>query len=320
MARSFHVLDRLPPPFELIDERVIFIPPGATVVTRNQHFKCVFFFEGEMRMEISGGKEHYIEAGDIMVVPGACVQEYFPTHPQTETRLHVARLLFDPNFRCDRRGARTKGTKSIVPEGWEELVRILSETFTEVTRISGLMEGEMTDRLAGIFQEIENREPGYPFAVHGELLSLVMELIRHKRQSIRTRMPPEGGRMVAIVRQTKAYLRENFDRELLLRDVAWHLRLSEEHLARIFRQETGDTVASTIRRMRIDKARRLLLSSNETMTAIARACGFRSLSVFSVNFKKQTGTSPAVYRKLHTPEITYPKSNLRWKASADSDG
>jgi two-component system response regulator YesN len=148
--------------------------------------------------------------------------------------------------------------------------------------------------------------------VHGELLLLLAEVIRHAANQQFNRKPlPASDRGAEIARQARAYLNENFDRDIHLSDIAWHLRLSEEHLARVFRQHTGETIAAVIRDLRIDKAKRQLLASNESMTAIAHSCGYGSLSVFSTNFKKATGLGPLAYRDLHTPKIAYPKSNIR---------
>lgn len=309
MARSFHALDGLPAPFDLIDERVIFIPPGATLVTHNPGFKILLFFEAEVRMEVERGGGCEIASGDVMVVPRACVQEYFPIHSGRESRLHVARLLLSTDAAASGAEMVKGGTFGGPNGGMDELLR---GAFSGVAHMPGAMKGDLGERAKDLFREIEDQHLGYPLAAYGMLIELVVKIIRYHRRLRTNDAERPVKRADEIASQTKAYLAENFDRAIHLKDVAWHLRLSEEHLARVFRERTGETVAASVRRMRIDKARRLLLSSNESMTNIARACGFRSLPVFSVNFTKQAGVGPSEYRRLHTPKIRYPGSNLKW--------
>jgi AraC-like DNA-binding protein len=221
----------------------------------------------------------------------------------------VARLLFHPDI-ARRKNQQQPGKPS--PQSMMETARQLHQAFPQPVRLFGLMDGAVGERLRRIFREIEESSTAAEHAVHGELLLLLADVIRHHaRQKTKGRGASTPDRGSEIVRQAKAYLNENFDRNIHLGDVAWHLRLSEEHLARVFRQHTGETIAGVIRRMRINKAKRLLLASNESMTSITRSCGFCSLPVFSTNFKKQTGTNPLAYRDLHMPKITYPKSNIR---------
>ena len=49
--------------------------------------------------------------------------------------------------------------------------------------------------------------------------------------------------------------------------------------------------------LRIEKAKKLLLTSDMTVCEIADACGFGSVYYFSSAFKKKTGLAALAYRK-----------------------
>jgi len=50
---------------------------------------------------------------------------------------------------------------------------------------------------------------------------------------------------------------------------------------------------------RINKSREMLRRSNIPIIEVAMSCGFQSSSYFTQVFKKETGSTPNEYRKLH---------------------
>jgi transcriptional regulator GlxA family with amidase domain len=78
--------------------------------------------------------------------------------------------------------------------------------------------------------------------------------------------------------------------------IARRAGMSERHLARLFRTETGTTVAQHVERVRIEAARHLLESSDSGLDAIARRCGFGTVETFHRSFKRGTGITPGEHR------------------------
>jgi transcriptional regulator GlxA family with amidase domain len=72
--------------------------------------------------------------------------------------------------------------------------------------------------------------------------------------------------------------------------------LSERHLARMFRAETGTTVADHVEAVRVDAARRLLEDGGTGLGAVARRCGFGTVETFHRAFKRRTGITPGEHR------------------------
>ena len=72
--------------------------------------------------------------------------------------------------------------------------------------------------------------------------------------------------------------------------------LSERHLARMFRAETGTTVGEHVEAVRVDVARRLLESENTSIGMVARRCGFGTVETFHRAFKRRTGITPGEHR------------------------
>jgi transcriptional regulator GlxA family with amidase domain len=84
--------------------------------------------------------------------------------------------------------------------------------------------------------------------------------------------------------------------DLSVAALARRVGLSDRHLARCFRAETGTTVAAHVERSRIEEARRRLEASDAGTDAIARACGFGTVETFHRAFKRRTGITPGEHR------------------------
>ncbi len=80
--------------------------------------------------------------------------------------------------------------------------------------------------------------------------------------------------------------------------IAHHLDLSESHLRRCFRAETGMSLGFFLRETRLQHAAQLLRSRPDlNIQDIAEACGIPNSASFCRAFKRQFGTSPGHYRK-----------------------
>ena len=76
--------------------------------------------------------------------------------------------------------------------------------------------------------------------------------------------------------------------------------LSERHLARTFRAETGTTVADHVEAVRIEAARRFLEDGGTGLGVVARQCGFGTVETFHRAFKRRTGITPGEHRARFT--------------------
>jgi LacI family transcriptional regulator len=80
-------------------------------------------------------------------------------------------------------------------------------------------------------------------------------------------------------------------------DVADAIGLSRRTLERRFQKQTGRAVFAEIRRLRIERAKRLLLDSDGSVKQIANTCGFSSSSQMNQVFERFVGSSPSTFRR-----------------------
>ncbi|MGI6077086.1 MAG: AraC family transcriptional regulator [Fastidiosipilaceae bacterium] len=101
----------------------------------------------------------------------------------------------------------------------------------------------------------------------------------------------------------------NFEDDISTANIADELGVSVSYLARSFKNFTGVSVVSYINRRKIGKAQTLLLTSDLSITEIAKDVGFKSLSYFTKIFSSHTGLSPSKYRKKYS-DIAFNKTDL----------
>ncbi len=99
-------------------------------------------------------------------------------------------------------------------------------------------------------------------------------------------------------------VRETIDRdyrntELNVTGIADRLGFSRAYISGIFQEQYGEGVLDYLNRVRYEKAREMILTTNLTLTKIAEATGFVSISTFNRVFKKYEGISPGAFRKQY---------------------
>jgi two-component system response regulator YesN len=94
-----------------------------------------------------------------------------------------------------------------------------------------------------------------------------------------------------------AYIERHIaDPELRMSEVAQRFNVSTSYFSTIFHQESGETFTEHLSRLRIDKAKTLLRTTNLKMAEIAARCGFNDPHYFSTTFKRKTGITPMAFR------------------------
>jgi AraC family transcriptional regulator len=92
-------------------------------------------------------------------------------------------------------------------------------------------------------------------------------------------------------------MRENLGEELTIDDMARTALFSKFYFCRIFRQATGVSPARFLSALRLQEAKRLLLTTEWSVADISNRVGYSSVGTFSSRFKQCVCVSPTTYRQ-----------------------
>lgn len=164
----------------------------------------------------------------------------------------------------------TRATRQIEDWGLNFDATALREAYFGTTVVSG-KEHESVIRLLAIF---------------AEHLSMVSNQIVMQQQKAE---PP-------LITKAKEFIHENQAEDLSLGQVAKAVNTSTFYFCKMFKKVTGINFTDYLSRVRIEKAKNLLLNPNLRVSEIAFEVGFQSLTHFNRVFKKIVGHSPTEYR------------------------
>lgn len=102
-----------------------------------------------------------------------------------------------------------------------------------------------------------------------------------------------------IIAKVRDYIAERLHEELTRDEIAHSVYRNPAYLSRLFRKETGSSLSDYIAQLRIERAKRYLIETNDKVSNIAEDVGYAHFSYFAKLFKKMTGLSPQEYRKKH---------------------
>ena len=111
-----------------------------------------------------------------------------------------------------------------------------------------------------------------------------------------------GSRDPKLLRALKI-MSDNLETPLSPSDIADQLGISKRQLERLFKSKIGISPKCYYVKMRLQKARTLLLQTDLRIVEVACACGFGSLPHFSKSYKKAFGVSPSKDTGINTMPI-----------------
>ncbi len=118
------------------------------------------------------------------------------------------------------------------------------------------------------------------------------------RQSLKLRDSISWGKHKEIIEKTKDFMQKNYNnKEISLNYVSDEMGISSTYLSTIFSTETNETFIEYLTKLRIEKAKDLLLTTELRSSEIAFYIGYQDAHYFSYLFKKYTKMSPRDFKR-----------------------
>nr|WP_319509510.1 AraC family transcriptional regulator [uncultured Draconibacterium sp.] len=117
---------------------------------------------------------------------------------------------------------------------------------------------------------------------------------------IETYRAAKGQRGTDPVDQAIIFMQQNLSKTIKISDISGHVKLSESHLSKLFRNKTGSSPMDYYINLKMQEAIRLLMNQTLKIKEVAYKLGYKDPYYFTRIFTKQIGSSPASFLKMRT--------------------
>jgi len=132
-----------------------------------------------------------------------------------------------------------------------------------------------------------------------ELVKVFAQYIADFANRAALAVAPEEPKAVASAKQ---FVQSHIEEPVRLAQVAGHVHVSPFHFCKLFKRATGMTLTEYVSRVRVEKAKSLLVDPSLRISEVVFAAGFGSIPRFNSVFKRYVGMPPTEYRAtLRTP-------------------
>lgn len=146
----------------------------------------------------------------------------------------------------------------------------------------------------GCVEEIQNLTDELTLLLDIQHLYCTFLSVWEKEGAIR-RLPKQNPIVTAI----EQLIEDEFIQPLTAVDVANRLNISYSHMANLLRWELGSSFGDLLLKKRVDAAKRLLLTTDLSITEVGLNTGFTDASYFIRKFSSLVGITPYKYRTEH---------------------
>ncbi|XEC93385.1 helix-turn-helix domain-containing protein [Paenibacillus tarimensis] len=246
-------------------------------------YELVYVYHGKGTFFIDQ-KLYDMQPGDLFLIPGNTIHRAIPDadNPVTSTAAFFHPLFLRYSYPAD----------SFSIMGCYERCRQTKNYRLKSSDLSFRPD----DRLDSMYREIKTGEPGFRQAVALELQFVLLQLSRH----LTTDSTREGAVSAFGPRWLLSaldYIDDHIAEPLRIDTLCRQAAVSSAHYSREFKKYTGINVTDYIVTKRVILAKEMLSATNHTIALIAELSGFESLPYFHRTFKKNTGMTPAAFRK-----------------------
>lgn len=141
------------------------------------------------------------------------------------------------------------------------------------------------------------KQPGYEFITKTllqQLLIAIYQNITKQNRNYSTTLKVE---------KVIQYMHQNINNRVTLTELSELVQLSSTYLSRAFKASTGYSVIEFFNKIKIDKAKELIIEGNKRVKEVAQALGFTDEFYFSRIFKRIEGISPSEYYSRNVHEV-----------------
>ncbi|RXI38528.1 AraC family transcriptional regulator [Clostridium tetani] len=188
--------------------------------------------------------------------------------------------------------------KNVINPIWEDkMITDWENHINEIFKDDTLIIERATDKIRKIAEQIEN----IPIKNMLDYINLKLKTIELLSTFFKDKFNKKNlnKQETEIIVNAKETINKNLQRVPSVKELACNLNISIYKLQEEFKNVIGCTVYEYIKKVRIEKAKYLLKSTNMSVLQIANEIGYENPSKFANTFKEYNNVTPLKYRKLN---------------------
>lgn len=264
----------------------ILYPVKCAVMKRNtafinhchQELEIIAVLSG--RLKVSAEDAYNLIAGDICIIPP------FGNHSLEKGSDDCKRLVIQLDMKI-------MGTWENEKEDW---IWVQNELNT-VDLYSGHWKEETKNKVRGIVEQIYQEYAEKRYAWQMSIKTLINQLMMTALREMPRVKEKNINRRLSKMKDILGYIALHYCGEIKLQDCADAVGFNASYLSRFFSEHMGITFQEYIKKLRLEKARWLLLTEKIMITEICYQSGFQDVKTFNKYFKKEYGQCPTAFRK-----------------------
>lgn len=171
-------------------------------------------------------------------------------------------------------------------------IRTLKKTVMNLCLILNKIDTGIFDEISNFIEKINNADYILTFYSLENIKELLYNLFRYTTQGYFIK----SGSKESLVVRIQSFIELNYRQPLSLENIAEFFHLNPSYLSSQFKIRTKETITQYINHVRIDKAKKLLESSEVNLQHLAESIGYKDQVYFCKVFKKLTGITPGEFR------------------------
>ncbi len=149
----------------------------------------------------------------------------------------------------------------------------------------------------GMVYEFRDRADYLPTVMEMEELPALRKWFTDKiGEACRNVNTKASEKSMGAVEAAKAYIRNNYSKDISLDEVSAAVNISPYYFSKIFKEDVGEGFVEYLTKIRMDKAKELLTTTECSMKEICSMVGYADPNYFSRTFKKNVGVTPTEYK------------------------
>lgn len=245
-------------------------------------FELLFLLEGATAYEFSNGRTVELPGGHFLIVPPGAAHRGLH---DVRMPASLCGIVFDP---------RRKHASRNTPFTARDLEWMACQ-FDRGRLTVHAMGSELRRLASSLHRELRGKAAGRDDSL--ALPSIRLLACAVILESARALTAAEQVQSREASASVLAHMEQHYAEELNVDDLARQAGCGRASFFQTFKRSTGLTPNDYLQRLRVNKAKSLLNSSDESITEIAFAVGFSSSQYFCNVFRKYTSQTPSTFRR-----------------------